>query len=240
MNPDLTRLIALQETDLELKRLREEIASLPLRQEQIERQFAESVKEYLALEQESGDLRAERERLEGEVEAEQQKLQKFKDDLMRATNEREYTTAVREIDAAKKSVGTMETEILKLMERVEKLDAQVNERKPEIEGRRVEVDRRLAETETAVSATAAQLAALEAERRQLHETLSPSARATYDRVSRLKGGVALAEARAYSCLACRMKIRPQVFSDIRRGESLITCESCGRVLYYKAEAVLTQ
>jgi predicted nucleic acid-binding Zn-ribbon protein len=40
-------------------------------------------------------------------------------------------------------------------------------------------------------------------------------------------------------MACRMTIRPQVFSDIRRGESLITCESCGRILYFKREPVIT-
>jgi uncharacterized protein len=40
-------------------------------------------------------------------------------------------------------------------------------------------------------------------------------------------------------MACRMKIRPQVFSDIRRGDSIFTCESCGRILYFKAEPATT-
>ena len=56
-------------------------------------------------------------------------------------------------------------------------------------------------------------------------------RALYDR--------ALAEARDYKCMACRMTIRPQVFSDIRRGNSIITCESCGRILYFKREPATT-
>jgi predicted nucleic acid-binding Zn-ribbon protein len=40
-------------------------------------------------------------------------------------------------------------------------------------------------------------------------------------------------------MACRMKIRPQVFADIRRGESIFTCESCGRILYFKNEPAIT-
>ncbi|MCI0664878.1 MAG: C4-type zinc ribbon domain-containing protein [Acidobacteria bacterium] len=66
-----------------------------------------------------------------------------------------------------------------------------------------------------------------------------NARATYERLSKTRSGLALAEARDWSCLACRMTIRPQVFSDIRRGETIITCESCGRILYFKSETVIT-
>jgi predicted nucleic acid-binding Zn-ribbon protein len=52
----------------------------------------------------------------------------------------------------------------------------------------------------------------------------------------MRSGFALAEARDWKCLACRMTIRPQVFNDIRKGDSIITCESCGRILYFKVEA----
>lgn len=236
MNSELSQLISLQDVDVEIRRLMVEIESLPLRQQELERRFADSVKEYLDLKGQLDSAQAERRRLEEELEVEQQKHQKFKNDLMKATNEREYTTAVREIDVARKTTSALETDILKLMERIEKLEAQVNERAPEMESRRVEVDRQLAEWAAAVSAIRQQLDALSVERDAKLLGLSPSSRATYERLSRIRSGFALAEARDYSCLACRMKIRPQVFSDIRKGESIITCESCGRILYFKIEA----
>jgi predicted nucleic acid-binding Zn-ribbon protein len=239
LSPELSQLIALQETDIEIKRLKEEITSLPSRQEQIERQFAESVKEYLALKQELEQAQADRRRLETDLALEQQKHQKFKDDLMKARNEKEYATAVREIDVAKKAISSLETEVLKLMERSEQLGVQTKERAPEIETRRAEVDRQLAECAEEVSASQQRLEALTAERTRLFETLTPQGRATYERISRQRSGPVLAEARDYSCMACRMKIRPQVFSDIRRGDAIITCESCGRILYFKVEAALT-
>ena len=43
MSPELSQLLSLQETDLEIKRINEQIASLPARQSQIERDFAESI-----------------------------------------------------------------------------------------------------------------------------------------------------------------------------------------------------
>ncbi|HKE03202.1 MAG TPA: C4-type zinc ribbon domain-containing protein [Blastocatellia bacterium] len=239
MNSELSHLISLQDADVEIKRLKEEIESLPARRAELERQFAESVKEYLAIKQELEDSQASRRRLEGELEHEQQKHQKFKNDLMKATNEREYTTAVREIDVTRKAISALETEVLKLMERIEKLDAQVAERTPEMESRRVEIDRQLKEWLATADANQQRLETLRAERGPMIQSLSPDARATYERLSRMRSGFALAEARDYSCMACRMKIRPQVFADIRKGDSIITCESCGRILYFKVEAAVT-
>jgi uncharacterized protein len=238
LNSELSHLITLQDTEIEIKQLREEIESLPARREELERRFAESVKEYLAIKQELEDAQASRRRLEGDLEHEQQKHQKFKNDLMKATNEREYTTAVREIDIARKAISALETEVLKLMESIEKLDAQVTERAPEMESRRVEVDRQLKEWLAAADANQQRLETLRAERGAKMQSLSPVARATYERLSRMRSGFALAEARDYSCMACRMKIRPQVFADIRKGDSIITCESCGRILYFKVEAAI--
>ncbi|MGH9753232.1 MAG: zinc ribbon domain-containing protein [Blastocatellia bacterium] len=236
MNFELSHLISLQEVDVEIKRLAEEIESLPARRDELERQFAESVKEHLDAKQELEDAQAARRRLEGELEHEQQKHQKFKNDLMKATNEREYTTAVREIDVARKAVSALETEVLKLMERIEQLEAQVGARAPEIESRRVEIDRQLKEWLASADANQRRLDALRAERSAKMQALGPESRATYERLSRMRHGFALAEARDYSCMACRMKIRPQVFADIRRGDSIITCESCGRILYFKVES----
>ncbi len=238
MNDELSQLISLQNIDIEIKRLKEQIISLPSRQEDLERQFSESVREYLDIKNQYDELLAEKKRLENELESEQQKHQKFKNDLMKATNEREYTTAVREIDVARKAISSLETDILKLMERTEKLEAQVNERTPEMEGRRIEVDRQLSEWAAAVKTSQQQLDQLSAQRAPLLDRLSSTVRADYDRLSKMRSGFALAEARDYSCTACRMKIRPQVFNDIRRGDSIITCESCGRILYFNAEAAV--
>jgi hypothetical protein len=239
LNSELSHLISLQDVDVDIKRLTEEIVSLPARSEALERQFAESFREYLGVKQELDDAQASRRRLEGELEQEQQKHQKFKNDLMKATNEREYTTAVREIDVARKAISALETEVLKLMERAEKLEAQVAERAPEMESRRVEIDGQLKEWGASAEESRRRLDVLKAERATKMKALGTEARATYERLSRMRSGFALAEARDYKCMACRMTIRPQVFSDIRRGDSIITCESCGRILYFKREPATT-
>ena len=57
---------------------------------------------------------------------------------------------------------------------------------------------------------------------------------TYDRISKAKG-TAVAEALNQKCMACQMMVRPQRWNDLRdrnNDETMMTCESCGRLLYY--------
>ena len=77
MKEELSQLIALQETDLEIRRLHEEIAALPIRQQQLENQFAEANQEFLALQASFNTALAQRTGFETDLEAEQQKHEKF-------------------------------------------------------------------------------------------------------------------------------------------------------------------
>ena len=57
--------------------------------------------------------------------------------------------------------------------------------------------------------------------------------ALYNRISaRIRDGIAVAEARNGSCTACFMSLRPQVMAEVRRGEDIITCDNCNRILYF--------
>jgi len=46
----------------------------------------------------------------------------------------------------------------------------------------------------------------------------------------------VAEAREGHCTSCHVRLRPQVFNDIRTNDNLIQCDSCQRILYYVARA----
>ena len=54
----------------------------------------------------------------------------------------------------------------------------------------------------------------------------------YERIRQRWKGVAIADATSGRCAACQMVLRPQFFQDLKRGEKLQFCESCGRIVYY--------
>jgi predicted nucleic acid-binding Zn-ribbon protein len=76
------------------------------------------------------------------------------------------------------------------------------------------------------------LVAARKEREEVFAALPKPMSGLYARIkARIRDGVAVAEARNRSCSACFMALRPQMMAEIRRGEEVITCDNCGRILY---------
>jgi predicted nucleic acid-binding Zn-ribbon protein len=233
VSPELSQLIELQELDLEIQRIADRLASIPAERKRLEDDFKQYAAEFLALKSKHEQLLEERKHLEAELAIAQQHHEKYKQDLMRVTNEKQYITALREIDAAKKQISALETEILKRMEEAEKLEAEVNAFAPDIERKRAEVDREITVFDRESQLLSQRLDGFKRRRQELVGSVPQNLFSMYERVARLRRGQALAEVRDGTCTACRMKVRPKVFSDVRKGDSLVTCESCGRILFYR-------
>jgi uncharacterized protein len=78
------------------------------------------------------------------------------------------------------------------------------------------------------------LAAVEEKRQAERPEIGEAALSTYDRIAKAKG-TAVAEALNQKCMACQMMVRPQRWNDLRdrsNDDTMMTCESCGRLLYY--------
>ncbi|HNU07002.1 MAG TPA: C4-type zinc ribbon domain-containing protein, partial [Pyrinomonadaceae bacterium] len=80
----------------------------------------------------------------------------------------------------------------------------------------------------------------EAGRSSVFNTLPKNLAAVYDRLAqRSRDGIAVAEVVNGSCSACFMSLRPQVQMEVRRGDQIITCESCTRILYIAQDSQAT-
>jgi predicted nucleic acid-binding Zn-ribbon protein len=58
------------------------------------------------------------------------------------------------------------------------------------------------------------------------------ARALYARVAKQRGS-GVAEAKDGMCQACHVRLRVQVWVEVRKNEQIIQCESCSRILFYE-------
>jgi predicted nucleic acid-binding Zn-ribbon protein len=86
-------------------------------------------------------------------------------------------------------------------------------------------------------ATEQELEKTGAERVQVSAAVSPSVLALFERVSKHRRGLAMSEARDGLCTQCHVRLRPQVYNELRRNESVMQCESCSRILYFLATPV---
>jgi predicted nucleic acid-binding Zn-ribbon protein len=233
---ELAQLIALQNADTNIKRLQTEIETIPRRRAEIEREFDQRAFEIRALEERRNTAFHERARLEKEIFDQKQRAERADRNLMAAKKPEEYTAAIREADAARKQISAFETQELEQMEVFDQAEKELKERAPEIERLGADMEERFKAFDEQARAQEQQLEAARAERERLMTELPKSTSALYKRIaSRIRDGVALAEARNGACMACFMALRPQIMADVRRGDEIITCDNCNRILYYAPE-----
>ena len=236
MSPELSQLIELQELDIEIQRTSDRLLRIPEERDSRESEFKQHAAEFLDLKSKHERTLEDRKQLEAELATTQQNHEKFERDKTRVQNEKEYTAVLREIDTARKHISSLETELLKRMEELEVLDAEIVVKAPDVERLRAEVDVALAALDKEDQEASRVLLEFGERRKKLAGQIPKHLFATYERMSRLGRGQALAEVRKNGiCAACRVRVRPKIFSDVRKGDQLIICENCGRILYYRNE-----
>lgn len=238
MKAELEKLIALQNLDTSIRKLEKELEAIPERRAVIEGEFDRRAFEIRALESRRDDARHSRSRLENEVTDQKGRAERAERNLMSSKKQDEYTAAIREADAARKQISALETQILEQMETLEQAEAALKERADEIATLNSDREARLKAFDEEMKSQSELLAKQRNEREQVFANLPSSMSNMYARIrARIRDGVAVAEARNRSCTACFMSLRPQVMAEIRRGEDVITCDNCGRILYYVADSL---
>lgn len=236
MKAELQELVALQHLDTTIRRLQKELEAIPQRRAEVENEFDQRAFEIKALENSRDEARHTRTRVETDISEQRTRVERAERNLMSSKKPEEYTAAIREADAARKQISALETQVLEQMEIFEQAENSLKERAEEIASLNTDREARLKIFDDSTRAQSEQLQASINERDRVFNSLPKHLSAQYKRISaRIRNGVAVAEARNGSCTACFMALRPQAMSQVRRGEELVTCDNCNRILYFAAD-----
>jgi predicted nucleic acid-binding Zn-ribbon protein len=234
---ELEKLIELQITDTNIRKLKKAIETSDERRAAIEREFEQHASSIREIQTQSESAKSERERLEAQIAENKGYLERADRNLKHAQNQKEYETAMRETDALQKQIAALEAQVLEKMTTVEEVEKVLSERSEEISSLE---SNRASEMETFEKELAANQAELDGELKKRHDvfvTLPTNLANVYNRMAqRSRDGIAVAEVKNGSCSACFMKLRPQMQVEIKKGDRIITCESCTRILYITPEA----
>ena len=238
MNPDLELLIHLQAHDLELRRLRAELADAPVR---VSAAQTARAKAEVALAAAKNSLAKEvvlRNSQETDAAAARTKIARLSKQMESATSAAQIAALEHEITFAEQSISRLEDEELASLERTDTLEAEKSRLTDLLANPTSALEAERARAAEVSARNTAAIAALEAERTDLRPRISENILSNYDRIAKGKG-TALSEAINQKCSACQMMVRPQRWNDLTDRDpnsefanTIFNCETCGRMLFY--------
>jgi predicted nucleic acid-binding Zn-ribbon protein len=160
------------------------------------------------------------------------KIEKYKDQLMQVKTNDEYKAMQKQVETAKVEVSDKEDKILVKMEEAEQLQEELKRRKKELDEGVVRVKKMEAELEAEATRLRQELEGKNNQRKQTVDSLPKDLITQYDEIGRVRSGIAIAQAKDEHCQVCHVRLRPQVYSELRIGNKILRCENCSRILYY--------
>ncbi len=232
MLQELALALRLQALDRKIAALDTEIATLPKHIAEIEKKLESHTRRLEADRAALAANQRERKKLEGDIQAHEQKISKLRDQTLQAKNNEQYRAFQNEIEYAQGEIRKAEDRILDLMEQSEPLDKNVKAAEIELKAQQqhVEAEKKIAHDRTATDKQ--ELQVTNAERASVVAQMDPPFYKEYERVRKKTRNRPIADATDGRCDACQISLRPQFFQDLRRGDQVMFCESCGRILTY--------
>ena len=233
MLPELEQLITLQELENSSTDARAKIEGLPSRLEALDTRLTGAADDVARVRERFDQHKADRQQQEKELAEVQTRLSRFKEQLMAVKTNKEYQAMQVEISGAEADVRRLEDLILERMLEADELTAEVKRAEALEAEERAAVEAERSAIEQEREQLEARLTKLDVERAERAGSLSPPVRSLFDTLAKHRNGVAVVVARDGRCSSCQVRLRPQLYNDLRLNKTVIQCESCQRILYYE-------
>ncbi|MDP6476770.1 MAG: C4-type zinc ribbon domain-containing protein [Nitrospinaceae bacterium] len=233
MNPQLQRLIELQNTDSEITELDRGNAAIPQQIESGKSDLKEKQEELKQAEGVLAELQKKRKDLEMEVATENDHIAKTKSKLPAVKTNKEYTAILTEVDAVKEKISVLEDKELELMEELEEKEKRIPAFKAQCKEEEENFNAYKAKKEAEAKRTEEELEVLRARRHAAAGGIEEKLLGQYNKVFKARDSLAVVTIKENICQGCHSQILPQQVIDVKMGETINQCEQCSRILYWE-------
>ncbi len=228
----LELLIQMQQIDHQLTRHRDAKESLPQRIEKARQLLDQAREEKRALSASIEAASLERRTREGDLAEAEERVAKVKGRTSEIKTNKEYQAHLVEVELLKRSVGESEEVLLVLMERGDALRQELREAEKKAE----EAERFFAVEKTRLEEEGAEhgreVERFSAERKGVAVKVDEALAREYAKLFETRKGLAVVPIRSGICTGCNFNLPPQLVAEAKKGERIIHCSYCLRILYY--------
>lgn len=226
-------LLALQEVDSQLARVKHRIASRPLagKVRELSDQLADIQRELVGVQTNSDDLQRAVNRSEDELDRVRKRLQRDRELADQGASARVQRELEHELSSLSRRISDLEDAELEMLSQQEDLVAKVN-RLQELDVQlREELDRSRAQQQEESDVASQELAELTAQRSQMADGIAGELLRRYETI-RADTPIAVALLAGSQCGGCRLELPPLEVTQLRSApeDELLTCDECGCLL----------
>jgi len=236
LNDEIKQLTELQVIDLQIAKLDAEINAEQSALSKMEKAYNERLATIEELKERIEAAETQRRELEAELADELGRIKERQSKMMQVQTNREYQSLLKEIEDGKKSIKEKEEEIVRIMESSEANAKIMAEQESLIE----EEKKTLSQENTKVKKHAGEIegkkAKIVVKREAMAKDIKTQALRKYDMLRTRRNGKAVVGVVNGICQGCFMSIPPQHFNDILKGDRLLNCPTCQRILFHDPES----
>jgi uncharacterized protein len=232
VHSELEQLLILQDRDQKIRQIQTEIETVPLRRSSLEAQLAASRASVEGLKQKARQVEIDRKRLELDVGTRTETISRLKTQQYQTRKNEEFRAIGHEIERYENEVRKIEDDELELMVLADKVKADLAEEEKKATAAQNSIARQTADLEEKSKALESQLQGLSKERSELAGKIDEDLLGRFERLFKSKGDAAVVAIEHGVCTGCHMKVTTATAAQVRAGKEIVSCENCGRILYF--------
>jgi predicted nucleic acid-binding Zn-ribbon protein len=232
---DLEQLLKLQEIDYDIGELERSKEYLPDMMENLRTEMTEAENNLETAKEAITEAKVAQNNLETDLADRESKLQKYQQQMMSIKTNKEYDALVAEIDSLKEEISQKETQLLETIDKIKVLEEKIGEYTEKAGQVKENNSKQLGILQEKVDSIGDKMNEKQVLRKEIKDAISKRTLSVYERVRRGKGGAVIAPVKRRACGACYSALTPKKVQEIRRADFILTCDNCGRMLYWNGD-----
>jgi len=230
---ELEQLLILQDRDQKIKQIQNELTTVPRQRVQLEAQVAAATARLEALKQRGRQVEVDRKKLELDAGTRTESINRLRTQQYETRKNEEFRAIGNEIERYAREVQQIEDQELELMDQTDKLKIEIAAEDAKVSAARDSVAKQMRDLEQKARALESRLGELSNERAEIASRADEDVLNRFERLFKSKGDAAIVALRHEVCTGCHMKITPQTAHRVKSGREIVSCEQCGRILFWE-------